>query len=114
MDLVHGNVRELGRFADCDDLDATLRRIMDWGAGAIVIHMGADGAGYYARGQLIVVPAVPVRQHKNAAGSGDLLSVCMMLLHGRDEIPPRERLRLANRIVAEFIEDRRSVIPELE
>jgi sugar/nucleoside kinase (ribokinase family) len=114
VDLVHGNVRELTRFADCHDLDATLRQITAWGAGAIVIHLGADGAGYYQRGQLTVVPAAPVREYKNTAGSGDLLSVCMMLLHGRDEIPLSERLRLANAIVAEFIEGRRGVIPELE
>ncbi len=55
-----------------------------------------------------------MRQYKNTAGSGDLLSVCMMLLHGRDEIPPADRLRLANTIVSEFIEGRRGVIPELE
>jgi sugar/nucleoside kinase (ribokinase family) len=113
-DLVHGNVRELTRFADCHDLDATLRQITAWGAGAIVIHLGADGAGYYQRGQLTVVPAAPVQEYKNTAGSGDLLSVCMMLLHGRDEIPLADRLRLANAIVAEFIEGRRGVIPELE
>ncbi len=114
VDLVHGNVRELNRFADSSDLNATLRQITDWGAAAIVIHLGAAGAGYYEGGQLTVAPAIPVRQYKNTAGAGDLLSVCMMLLHGRDEIPLAERLRLANEIVAEFIEGKRGVIPELE
>jgi 2-dehydro-3-deoxygluconokinase len=114
VDLVHGNVRELSQFADSDDLDAALRRITAWGAGAIVVHMGADGAGYYRQGQLTVSPAIPVWQYKNTAGTGDLLSVCMMLLHGRSEIPPEQRLRLANTIVAEFIEGRRGVIPTLD
>jgi sugar/nucleoside kinase (ribokinase family) len=114
VDLVHGNVRELSQFADSNDWDATLEQITAWGAGAIVIHLGADGAGYYDRGQLTVAPAIPVRQYKNTAGTGDLLSVCMMLLHGRDEIPLGDRLRLANTIVAEFIEGKRGVIPELE
>ena len=113
VDLVHGNVRELSRFAGCNDLETTLAQLTAWGAAAIVIHLGADGAGYYDRGQLTVSPAVPVRQQKNTAGAGDLLSVCLMLLHGRDEIPPRDRLRLANTIVAEFIEGKRGVIPEL-
>ena len=113
VDLVHGNVRELSCFADSEDLHGALRQITAWGAGAIVIHMGADGAGYYDHGQLTVSPAIPVRQHKNSAGTGDLLSVCMMLLHGRDEIPPQDRLGLANTIVAEFIGGRRGVIPEL-
>jgi sugar/nucleoside kinase (ribokinase family) len=114
VDLAHGNVRELNRFADSNDLDATLKQITAWGARAIVVHLGAGGAGYYDRGRLTVVPAAPVRQCKNTAGTGDLLSVCMMLLHGRDEIPLADRLRLANGIVAEYIEGKRGVIPELE
>jgi sugar/nucleoside kinase (ribokinase family) len=113
VDLVHGNVRELNQFADCGDLEATLRQITAWGARAIVVHMGIDGAGCYCRGQLTVSPAIPVRQYENTAGSGDLLSVCMMLLHGRSEIPLSDRLRLANTIVSEFIEGKRRVIPEL-
>jgi 2-dehydro-3-deoxygluconokinase len=114
VDLVHGNVRELNHFADSNDFDATLKQITAWGARAIVIHLGADGAGYYDGGQLTVAPAVPVREYKNTAGTGDFLSVCMMLLHGRREIPLADRLRLANTIVAEFIEGRRGVIPELQ
>jgi sugar/nucleoside kinase (ribokinase family) len=114
VDLVHGNVRELNQFADSGDLHATLRKITAWGAAAITIHMGADGAGYYRGGQLTLAPAIPPRQYKNTAGAGDLLSVCMMLLHDRDEIPLGDRLRLANTIVSEFIEGKRGVIPELE
>jgi sugar/nucleoside kinase (ribokinase family) len=114
VDLVHGNIRELNEFADSGDLDATLRQITAWGAAAIVVHLGAAGAGYYCGGQWTVAPAVAVRQYKNTAGTGDLLSVCMMLIHGRDEIPLTERLRLANTIVAEFIEGQRGLIPELE
>lgn len=113
VDLVHGNVHELNRFGDSEDLDTTLRQITAWGAGAIVIHMGAVGAGYYRNGQLTVSPSIPVQRYKNTAGTGDLFSVCMMLLHGCDEIPPQDRLRLANTIVAEFIEGKRGVIPEL-
>lgn len=113
VDLVHGNIRELNRFADSDDLDTTLRQITAWGAGAIVIHMGADGAGLYNGGQMTVAPAVPVCHCKNSAGTGDLLSVCMMLLHDCKDIPPRDRLQLANTIVAEYIEGRRTIIPDL-
>ena len=57
---------ELNRFADSADLDATLGRITDWGAGAIVVHMGADGAGYYRDGQWTVSPCRPraaVQEH---------------------------------------------------
>ncbi len=47
VDLVHGNVRELNIFADTSDIATTLKRLADWGAEAVVLHMGAQGAGYY-------------------------------------------------------------------
>lgn len=109
VDLVHGNVRELCLFADCNDLTVALKQLSAWGAGAIVVHMGKEGAGYFGRGGFLTEPAAPVRQHVNSTGCGDLLSVCVMLLHDRQDIPMREKLRLANRIVAEFIEGRRSL-----
>jgi sugar/nucleoside kinase (ribokinase family) len=109
VDLVHGNVRELSRFADCEELVATLERLTAWGAGAVVVHLGAEGAGYYSRGQWLGEPAAPVRQHVNSTGCGDLLSVCFMLLYDRKEIPVAEKLKLANRIVAEYIEGRRAL-----
>ena len=57
VDLAHGNIRELNQFADSNDLDATLQPDHGLGAGAIVVHLGAGGAGYYLGGQLTVVPA---------------------------------------------------------
>ncbi len=114
VDMVHGNVRELNEFADSADLDSTLERITDWGAGAILVHMGADGAGYYDNGQWTVSPAIPVQEYRNTAGTGDLLSVCLMLLHRCDEIRLEDRLCLANTIVSEFIEGKRDIVPILE
>jgi 2-dehydro-3-deoxygluconokinase len=111
VDLVHGNVNELNRFADSADLATTLQRLAAWGAGAVVIHQGAQGAGYYCGGQLLVEPSAPVLRQINATGCGDLLSVCMMLLDQRAEIPVVQRLRLANRIVADFIEGKRDFLP---
>jgi len=113
VDLVHGNVRELNLFADSADLAMTLQRLSVWGASAVVIHMGAEGAGYYSGGKLIVEPCAPVRQFVNTTGTGDLLSVCMMLLHSRTDVAIAEKLRLANRIVAGFIEDTRDLLPAL-
>lgn len=112
-DIVHGNVNELNRFADSTDLPTTLRRLVEWGAGAVVVHQGTQGAGYYCDAQLVVEPSAPVRRHVNATGCGDLLSVCMMLLHRHSESPVVQRLRLANRIVADFIEGNRDFLPRL-
>ncbi len=109
-DIVHGNVNELNRFADSTDLSTTLRRLVEWGAGAVVVHHGAQGAGYYGDAQLVVEPCAPVVRHVNATGCGDLLSVCMILLHRHVEIPIDQRLRLANRIVADFIEGNRDFL----
>jgi sugar/nucleoside kinase (ribokinase family) len=111
--LVHGNVRELNLFADSTDLPAALARLTSWGAQAVVIHMGAQGAGCYRDGKLTVEPCAPVKQLVNTAGTGDLLSVCMMLLHARQEISIADKLRLSNRVVAEFIEGRRDLLPAL-
>ena len=112
--LAHGNVRELTEFADAPDLDTALKRITDWGAEAVVAHLGAKGAGWYRRGEWVTVPPAPAGARVNTTGTGDVLSVCLMLLHRRAEIAVPERLRRANAIVSEFIEGKRRLIPALE
>lgn len=113
VDLVHGNVRELCEFTGSTGIDVAIGRILEAGAGAVVLHMGGNGAGYFSRAESFVEPPAPVRQHVMSTGTGDVLSVCLMLLHGRPGLAIPEQLRLANRIVAEFIEGRRSLIPPL-
>ena len=112
VDLVHGNVRELNEFVGCGDLEATLRRITACGARAVVVHMGREGAGYFDGDSLVVEPACPATGHANTTGTGDVLSVCMMLQH-RQRIPVRDKLRLANRIVAEYMEGALALTPVL-
>ena len=73
--------------------------------------LGAEGAGYFHRGVLVVESSVPASAHVNATGTGDVLSVCMMLLHHQTDIPVQSKLKLANTIVSEFIEGRRRLIP---
>ena len=102
VDLVHGNVRELCAFSDAPTLTEALRRIHRWGAGAIVIHMGTKGAGYSAGSGQLRCPCVPARRTVNATGTGDLLSVIMMLLH-RHGAEVGEKLGLANRVVSEYV-----------
>jgi len=111
--LAHGNVRELMEFTGAPDLDSALRNLTAWGVKAVVVHLGAQGAGYYQDGALLVEPPAPIRSQVNSAGTGDVLSVCMMLLHHCTESPIGERLRTANGIVAQFIEGARSLIPAL-
>ena len=111
--MAHGNIRELGEFAGEARLEASLARLLEWGVGAVVVHMGAQGAGYFSGRELIVEPPAPVGRRRMATGTGDVLSVCMLLLHRRADISIPEKLRLANRIVAGFIEGRRALLPSL-
>jgi sugar/nucleoside kinase (ribokinase family) len=113
VDLVHGNVGELNEFAGSNDLQQSLRALEGWGASAVVVHMGAKGAGYYRKGLLIVEESVPAARQVNTTGTGDVLSVCMMLLDQERHSSLGEKLRLANLIVSQFIAGQRSLIPEL-
>jgi sugar/nucleoside kinase (ribokinase family) len=113
VDLVHGNTGELNEFADSNDLQQSLRALDNWGVGAVVLHLGAKGAGYYRHGLLTREEAVPASRQVNTTGTGDVLSVCMMLLDQEKHRTITEKLRLANRIVSQFIAGERSLIPAL-
>jgi sugar/nucleoside kinase (ribokinase family) len=114
VNLAHGNVRELREFSDAPDLETALRCLTQWGAEAVVVHMGAQGAGYYHQGSLTVEPAVPASALVSTTGTGDVLSACMMLLHRRTDLSVSQRLHLANTIVSQFLEGKRHFIPVLE
>ncbi len=114
VDLVHGNVRELCEFTGAGSIDAAIGRLLAAGAGAVVLHHGAQGAGYFSRTEQFIEPPAPVTNPIRATGTGDVLSVCVMLLQRRSELNWPARLRLANRVVAEFMEGRRRLIPGLE
>jgi sugar/nucleoside kinase (ribokinase family) len=113
VNLVHGNVRELTEFADAPDLETALKQLAEWGTEAAVVHLGAEGAGYYHDGTFVKEPPAPVHGQANTTGTGDVLSVCMMLLHRYEKASIRERLRLANQVVAQFMEGKRHFIPPL-
>jgi sugar/nucleoside kinase (ribokinase family) len=113
VDVVHGNIRELNEFADSDDLPQSLRALENWGAGAVVVHLGEKGAGYYQNGAFTVEAPLPARRQLNTTGTGDVLSVCMMLLDREQGCAVSEKLRLSNRIVSQFMSGERALIPEL-
>jgi 2-dehydro-3-deoxygluconokinase len=114
VDLVHGNETELNRFTGCGDLAESLRCLTAWGSGAVVLHLGTRGSGYYSNGLLVTSPCVPVVRAVTLAGTGDLLSTCMILLHHQVDVPVAERLAVANRIVAGYISGRREMMGELD
>ena len=75
--------------------------------------MGKDGAGFYEKGSFVIEPSAPVERQMNTTGSGDVLSICMMLMHEQKEILIADRLKLANAIVSRFIEGKLDLIPRL-
>jgi sugar/nucleoside kinase (ribokinase family) len=113
VDMVHGNTRELCEFTDSADLPTALGKLAAWGVKAVVVHLGANGAGYFANGQWVTEPPCFVHHPVHSTGTGDVLSVCMMLLHHRLDLSIEHKLRFANRIVGEFMEGRRQLIPLL-
>jgi len=113
VNLAHGNVRELREFTEAGDLETSLRRLEEWGVEGVVVHLGAEGAGYYENGKFVAVKPVPASRGVNTTGTGDVLSVCMMLLDRRKDISIPDKLLLANGIVSEYIEDRRKLMPFL-
>ena len=112
VNIVHGNERELIEFADATNLKTALQRITEWGVRALVIHMGSKGAGWFENGSLIVEPPKLAGRQVNVTGTGDVLSVCMMLLD-QTSLSVEQRLRHANAVVRNFIEARLRLIPEL-
>jgi sugar/nucleoside kinase (ribokinase family) len=113
VDLAHGNVRELCEFTDSPDLETALRRLADWGVKAVVVHLGAQGAGYFTDGKLVIEPPSLADRAGHSTGTGDVLSMCMILLHARDDLSIQQKLRLSNQVVGEFMEGRRTMIPSI-
>jgi len=113
VDLAHGNVAELCEFTDCGDLDSALRLLATWGVQSVVVHLGTKGAGYYQAGALTVAPPELAASPVHSTGTGDVLSMCMILLHERAEMSIAAKLRAANRVVRAFMEGELNLIPEL-
>jgi len=91
-----------------------LRRLTDWGVKAVAVHLGRQGAGYWQHGELAVEPPDVALNPLNSTGTGDVLSVCMILLEAAPELSVRQKLRLANGVVRDFMEGRRKLIPSLD
>jgi sugar/nucleoside kinase (ribokinase family) len=113
VDLAHGNVRELCEFTNSPGLETALKRLTAEGVKAAVVHLGPRGAGFWAEGKLAIEPPSPAHAVVNSTGTGDVLSICMILLHARNDLSIQEKLRCSNQVVSEFMEGRRALIPAI-
>lgn len=105
VDVAHGNVRELCAFTGARTLARALAALSSDGVGAVVVHLGSRGAGWWDGSRLVVAPPVPPRRIVQHTGTGDLLSIVMMALH-RVEAPPKAKLACANALVSRYMEGR--------
>jgi sugar/nucleoside kinase (ribokinase family) len=113
VDLAHGNVRELCEFTDSPDVETALKRLTVEGVKAVVVHLGSRGAGFWAEGKLTIEPPSPAHAVVNSTGTGDVLSICMILLHARTDLSIQEKLHCSNQVVSEFMEGKRTLIPAI-
>ena len=111
IDVAHGNIRELCEFTNTSDLSKALPRLTEWGAKSVVVHMGIEGAGFYSNDELIVEAPELARDPLQSTGTGDVLSICMILLHRRTDLTVRQKLRQANTVVRQFMEGQLDLIP---
>jgi sugar/nucleoside kinase (ribokinase family) len=114
VDLAHGNVRELQEFTGRSDLKEALSSLTEWGTKAVVVHLGAQGAGYFTNGKWIIEPPDQAQITVNSTGTGDVLSMCMILLDAREDLSIQQKLKVSNCVVREFMEGRRNLIPALQ
>ncbi len=105
VDLAHGNERELCAITHAPSLARALATLTRSGAGAVVVHLGSRGAGWWDGARLTVAPPARASRIVHEAGTGDLLSAAMMAL-ARSSAPVEARLRHSNRLVAAYMEGR--------
>jgi hypothetical protein len=77
------------------------------------LHLGLQGSGYFHSNRLVTSPSVRVERPVVSAGTGDLLSTCMMLLHHHNDLAIKHKLAFANLVVAEYLSGKRVFLEEL-
>ena len=111
VDYVHGNEHELMIFAGASDVDTACRAVLDYGAGHVICHCGAQGSAWFnTTDGRVPVPATPVERSVCATGCGDVFSAAFLLLH---ELPMFERLRECGRIAAGHLAGQWNLLPRL-
>ena len=114
VDLAHGNVRELNEFADSSDLQTTLRRLAKWGVARGCSPSRQSWRGLFSQTENFAsnrprpppdtsMPPAPATSSASASCSCITSPI----------LPVRDKLRLANTIVSQFIAGKRPLIPTL-
>lgn len=111
ISVVHGNERDLCRFAGTDDLNSAVRTILTKGAEAVIVHQGNRGsAAFTATGESAAAPARLVEKVKHETGTGDVFAAAFML---HSHLPLAERLAVANDLAVQHLEGSTALMPRL-
>jgi 2-dehydro-3-deoxygluconokinase len=95
------------------DVEATLKRLQDSGAGPVAIKLGRDGCLYAAGNRRLSVPAEPLARVVDTTAAGDAFNAGFLAarLVGSGE---EDCCRVGNRLAARVIQHKGAIIPESE
>ncbi|MBZ9677181.1 sugar kinase [Mesorhizobium sp. ES1-1] len=93
-DLFMPSGQELFLFSQARTESHAVAEVLDWGARAVVVKRGTEGASYFDREQTMSVPAIPVRE-VDPTGAGDCFGATFVTCWLRG-MPPERALSLAN------------------
>jgi sugar/nucleoside kinase (ribokinase family) len=110
VSFVHGNERELAVFTGAASTQESVRLLREWGAGAVVVHRGAQGCAAATAGGWLEVPPVSVTRIVNETGTGDVFTAAFLLAQG---MPLEDRLRSGAAAAASHLQGTRELIPPL-
>ena len=111
VSFVHGNERELAFFTGARSVRESAARLMEWGAGAVIVHRGPRGCSAATAGGWLDVPAEPVTDIVTETGTGDVFTAAFLLTPG---LPLDERLRECAAAAARHLRGAPSYAPLLD
>jgi sugar/nucleoside kinase (ribokinase family) len=111
VSFVHGNERELSFFAGTRSAREAARRLLDWGAGAVIVHRGPQGCAAATPSGWLEVPAVPVAKIVSETGTGDVFTAAFLLTA---DLPLAARLHECAAAAARHMQGSPTYAPLLE
>ena len=108
---VHGNERELCRFAGKADAGTAAESVLHRGACGVVVHRGPNGSsGFMQSGERVDVSVCPIERAVNEIGTGDVFTAAFLLY---PHLPLPERLRQCNEIAARHLKGQSDLLPPI-
>jgi ribokinase len=111
VSFVHGNERELAFFTGAESARDSARRLMEWGAGSVIVHLGARGCAAATSSGWLEIPAPPVEGILTETGTGDVFTAAFLL---HPDLPLDKRLRNGAAAAARHLQGAPSYAPRLD